>query len=647
MSAPISANISLPWVNESYVGSTAVADVNGDGLMDVIIGYTSLDRANHAFPLKVLLSTGTGFRDGTSEVFGGTAPIVDGPLPILIGDFTRDGKADIIIGNGGLDLNPFPGARSTMLIGGASGLTDASARLPAQNTFVHTLSQGDIDRDGDLDVFYGNILGGSGTGPYFLINDGSGNFSEARDRLPSHVSSFDPGRREDYTASAMFDADGDGDIDLILGRNSDGGASRVMLNDGSGRFSDGAALPFGPNPTPDDDPVTVILTADLNGDGRFDMILNIAVDQYHGGHLQVLINAGGGNFVDETATRIITASGLAPGAQSFFVQPILSDVNGDGAMDLVIRSGSMNPVMINDGTGRFIALPEAHGLQNSMQYLTAGDFNADGVADYLVRHGQGVRAGGALDGTEQFTVTYGERPQSVQTGDAGANGLIGTKTNDALEGGGGNDVLVGFAGNDRLDGGDGNDRIHANEGNDSLDGGAGADYLRGEEGDDVVLGGAGADDIHGNQGNDTERGGDGDDWVVGGKDADALFGDSGFDIVYGNLGNDTCEGGQDNDWVRGGQGDDLINGGTGDDLLWGDKGSDTITGGAGADRFNTHGEAGLDRVLDFNFAEGDRIRVEFGSYTVSAQGGDTILDFGAGNQMVLVGVTGFDSGWIV
>jgi len=127
--------------------------------------------------------------------------------------------------------------------------------------------------------------------------------------------------------------------------------------------------------------------------------------------------------------------------------------------------------------------------------------------------------------------------------------------------------------------------------------------------------------------------------VVGGKDNDSLSGDEGDDIVYGNLGDDTGDGGIGADIVRGGQGDDVLRGGDGADFLSGDLGSDTITGGAGADIFNSFGGAGVDRVLDFNRGEGDRVRLDPGStYTVNQQGADTVVAVAGGATVVLVGV---------
>ena len=208
---------------------------------------------------------------------------------------------------------------------------------------------------------------------------------------------------------------------------------------------------------------------------------------------------------------------------------------------------------------------------------------------------------------------------------------------------------IGGSGSDQINGNSVANNIAAGLGNDTVDGGAADDYLRGDSGDDSLIGGAGFDDINGNQGDDTARGGEGPDWVVGGQAHDRLFGDAGDDVVYGNLGDDTQDGGDGRDWVRGGQGADSIAGGAGDDWMSGDLGDDTVSGGAGADIFHTWGAAGLDRVTDFNRAEGDRIQLDAGTvWTLGQAGADAIISMVGGGQIVLVGVlaSGLTGDWI-
>jgi Ca2+-binding RTX toxin-like protein len=213
-----------------------------------------------------------------------------------------------------------------------------------------------------------------------------------------------------------------------------------------------------------------------------------------------------------------------------------------------------------------------------------------------------------------------------------------------IVGGPASDVLAGSSGYDTITGGEGDDVITGGGAN-----APGGNFLRGEGGNDSILGGSGFDDINGNTGRDTASGGAGNDWVVGGQDDDLLSGDGGDDRVYGNIGIDTCLGGAGADVLRGGQGDDVLIGGDGNDFLSGDRGNDALTGGAGADTFNFFAGSGLDMVLDYNYAEGDRVRIEGGaSYTVSQIGANTLVDLGNGDVMTLVGVQAntLPVGWI-
>lgn len=227
--------------------------------------------------------------------------------------------------------------------------------------------------------------------------------------------------------------------------------------------------------------------------------------------------------------------------------------------------------------------------------------------------------------------------------------------NDSLSGGAGADRIRTFAGDDTILCNGGADTVFAGLGNDVIRAGdapgatSGGTYLRGEEGDDWIGGGSGFDDANGNQGADTITTGAGDDYCVGGRDNDLLFGDAGQDFVYGNLGDDTCEGGDGNDILRGGQDNDIVRGGAGDDFVSGDKGADTMTGGTGADIFHTFGDAGVDLVTDFNFADGDRVQLDPGTrYTVAQVGNDTEISMTGGAKMILVGVAllSLSPGWI-
>lgn len=238
----------------------------------------------------------------------------------------------------------------------------------------------------------------------------------------------------------------------------------------------------------------------------------------------------------------------------------------------------------------------------------------------------------------------------VSEGDADTAFAFLLQGADLFSGSAGADLFRAYGGNDEVFAVGGDDTVFGGSGADTIDGGEGENYLRGETGDDVVRGGSLHDDMHGNQGADTLYGRAGADWVLGGQGNDVLFGEGSDDFVQGNLGSDTADGGDGDDVVRGGQGNDLLSGGNGHDTLSGDLGTDVLTGGLGGDTFYFFAGGGVDRVNDFNYADGDRVLLAPGTtWSVERLGIDTIVRVGLFDQLVLVGVdaTGLPSDWIV
>ncbi|HEX2559514.1 M57 family metalloprotease [Phenylobacterium sp.] len=206
---------------------------------------------------------------------------------------------------------------------------------------------------------------------------------------------------------------------------------------------------------------------------------------------------------------------------------------------------------------------------------------------------------------------------------------IGTDIENGF-GGSGHDVINGNHLRNTLIGGAGDDRLNGFEGEDSMSAGVGADQL---------WGGGAWDYMHGNQGSDTLWGGEGGDWVVGGQDSDLLHGENGDDYIVANLGSDTAHGGDGRDTILGGQSEDFLFGDVGDDWLIGDRGNDQLTGGVGADTFQIAAFGGVDRVTDFNAAQGDRAVISGSTFTVAQQGTDTVINLASGDQLILANVT--------
>jgi Ca2+-binding RTX toxin-like protein len=346
----------------------------------------------------------------------------------------------------------------------------------------------------------------------------------------------------------------------------------------------------------------------------------------------------------DDAIQFWTVGAKAASSNVVVTDNVIVRGSGDPIQGIFIEAGGDMPL-----TGiRIINNSVTGGMYNAIHVWEGKDVLISGntVTAYQdmqswirVEHGVGI----TLQDNSAYTYILKDLVNFVETGDATTSAVpVGASK---IAGGAASDVLVGSSGYDTITGGDGDDVITG--GGSTAPGG---NVLRGEGGNDSILGGAGFDDINGNAGRDTASGGAGNDWVVGGQDDDLLSGDDGDDRVYGNLGNDTCLGGAGADVLRGGQGDDVLIGGDGNDFLSGDRGNDALTGGAGADTFNFFAGSGLDLVLDYNYAEGDRVRIEGGaSYTISQIGANTLVDLGNGDVLTLVGVQAntLPAGWIV
>ncbi len=589
-----------PGFPTSQLGEFAVGDFNGDGKLDFIASYFMFPLEDRATPVRVFAGDGLGgFTDVTGQVFPANVPQTTFARETVVADFNRDGRPDLFVADTGHDAQPFPGALNALILSsGTTGLANAVSRLPGVPDFSHSSEAADIDRDGDLDLFVGN----SGGSPacYFLINDGSGNFTQDFARLPGFVNGLS-GTVVRFTTEAFLDVDGDGDLDLFLGAARQNEVSVLLLNDGSGRFSEASVRPpVAAGFIPGSDAVDARVM-DVNRDGRDDLIVNYSlgnIDPRRG--VQILISRGDGTFADETSARLDASIQVGPWTPRVY----LVDVNGDGLKDMVVANNMTSPFYLNDGMGHFVGMPALSTINIGEQMVPA-DVNGDGHMDYIAWRG-------ISSGVENYRENIWVDPGTTQSGGAADEGFMGDRRAETMNAGAGNDTIVG---------------------------GGGQDYLRGDDGNDRIVGGDAFDDANGNMGNDTVSTGAGEDYCVGGKDNDSLSGGADYDLVYGNLGDDTCNGDDGDDIVRGGQGNDVVNGGNGNDFVSGDKGDDTMSGGAGADVFHTFGDAGIDRVIDFNLAQGDRVQLDPGTvFTLSQVGADTVINMTGGGQMTLVGI---------
>jgi hypothetical protein len=252
-----------------------------------------------------------------------------------------------------------------------------------------------------------------------------------------------------YSVSSMVVADvnGDGRPDLIVSGcsfqktvacpiNSSGTVS-ILLGNGDGTFK--AAVVYNSGGLE----ASAIVVADANGDGKPDILVTntcfvtnpCGYLPYHDGAVSVLLGNGDGTF--QSAVNY-DSGGLGP------ISIAISDVNGDGKMDLLVANcgcfdglfpdtGSVS-VLLGNGDGTFGAAVLYNSGGSAPWSVAVADVNGDHKPDLVVANscwcGRDASVGVLLgngDGTFQSAVTYdsgGELAVSVVIADVNRDGTL-------------------------------------------------------------------------------------------------------------------------------------------------------------------------------------------------------------------------------
>lgn len=195
--------------------------------------------------------------------------------------------------------------------------------LPVKDPRIHSMavSAADIDTDGDLDLVIAVEFGTN----RLLLNDGTGRFTDASASLPPHP----PGDHEDV---AIADFDGNGQLDLVF-YGEDDQVAAYFLNQGNLTFTDATAR------LPSRGIANAVVALDIDLDGDADLVVGNAGPDF------VLVNDGTGNFTDE--------SDRLPQGNDITQDIATGDVNGDGTIDLLFGNEDGNALYFNDGIGGF------------------------------------------------------------------------------------------------------------------------------------------------------------------------------------------------------------------------------------------------------------------------------------------------------
>lgn len=236
------------------------------------------------------------------------------------------------------------------------------------------IAVGDVNGDGHEDTFIGGAKNQAAT---LYIHKGKGVLSEMKNDV------FSQDKFNEDTAAAFLDADGDGDLDLIVGSggnqvneiNNEG--LRLYLNDGKGRFSK-KILDLPPNTMN----IAVIAPHDMDGDGDMDVFVGarsiIGIYGVNPTHTY-LENVGDGNFRSKKeAIAAVTASGMITDAT-------WADIDGDSIKELVTVSdwGSPNIYKIKDNKLE-IWQTDLQALNGWWNTILPVDIDKDGDLDFII-----------------------------------------------------------------------------------------------------------------------------------------------------------------------------------------------------------------------------------------------------------------------
>jgi hypothetical protein len=332
----------------------ATGDLNGDGKVDLLVAnYGTLD---------VYRGSGDGGFQPLQRIAYGT-----GSSSFAVTDMDGDGHLDVVLAN---DAN---NGQIVILYGYGDGTLDPSASVIRPNQPPSAPRIADLNADGKPDiVFPARFLKGFGV----LLNQGPRTFAPV---IMVDTKGFPP------VAAATGDFDGNGKVDIALATNpsinylEDPATVEVLLGKPDGSFGPKQTYPGGSKGFD-------IATADLNGDGKSDLVTA------DGSSLSLYFGSGDGKFA--APKRLLAFPGTW--------QVIAADISGDGIVDLVTRTNDSSSatasfvVRIGLGDGTFFPAQTYPGGTGG---IAVADVNGDGRADVI--------AGNQI--TNDVTVYFGIR----------------------------------------------------------------------------------------------------------------------------------------------------------------------------------------------------------------------------------------------
>lgn len=337
---------------ELQAAAVALADLNGDGFLDIVSAVRGSQNGVYLNAGKLELELAR--RDLTDSIPGNKEITA-----LALGDVNNDGRLDIVTGR-----------QPSLFI----QLDDTSfdPQVIDQATDAFAIDLADFDGDGWLDLIAGND--DSNRAIYF--NDQAGHFPLSRRHVITSIRSSTSGHLPDYkdTSLAIGDLDREPGMDLIL-CSVNAGCDLHLNKEATGRFSADQALHLGTSGI--DYKAAAVAVGDLNHDGSLDIVIGSM-----GGWNQIFLNDGRGKFPSHLNSQFGTGVDWTRSVA-------IADINGDSFPDILTGNFyELGTIYFNDGRGNF-SPDRIHRFGSSsdrVYSIAVGDVNGDGAVDFATAH---------------------------------------------------------------------------------------------------------------------------------------------------------------------------------------------------------------------------------------------------------------------
>jgi hypothetical protein len=259
-----------------------------------------------------------------------------------------------------------------------------------------------------------SLIANGGTGWITVVNAGSPQSNVVYLPVVNSISTIRVATLSASVGSTPYragqgDFNGDGILDLAVS-NYGGDTVSVLIGKGDGTYQPQVTYAVSSSPYN-------VAVGDVNGDGKLDLVIG----HDSGGTLEVLLGNGDGTF--QNASTVSTAPTCA-------LDPQLADIDGDGKLDIVVSSwcGSNVYLLKGNGDGTFQTATSIGTFSGSTWMITLADFNGDGKIDVAaatetISNSLHIYLGNG-DGTFQagLSSTPMSRPFAVLAGDFNHDG---------------------------------------------------------------------------------------------------------------------------------------------------------------------------------------------------------------------------------